>query len=132
MASKKTIIVALILTLVFVGFYFTTRPSTDEGFQAADKLFQEKPLNAEILSFARMFVDKILKANGAVDFEDRLKLESSARALNDEEILNQWVKFTESKTEEEAQGEVINLLSLLLGKMGWGGCGCDLFESMGY
>jgi len=39
------------------------------------------------------------------------------RDLNDEEILSQWRKFTESKIKEDAQEEVKNLLQLLLAKI---------------
>jgi len=37
--------------------------------------------------------------------------------LNDEEILTQWKKFTESETEDEAQTEVKNLLEMLVSKI---------------
>jgi hypothetical protein len=44
-------------------------------------------------------------------------LETAVRDLKDEEILNQWQKFVDSKTETEAQKEVKNLLELLINKI---------------
>jgi hypothetical protein len=44
-------------------------------------------------------------------------LENAVRNLNDENILSQWQKFTESKTEAGAQEEVKNLLEILVGKV---------------
>lgn len=52
-----------------------------------------------------------------MSFDTRLKLEAAVRSLDDEEILSQWQKFTESKTEAEAQTEVKNLLEMLVKKI---------------
>jgi CRISPR/Cas system endoribonuclease Cas6 (RAMP superfamily) len=62
-------------------------------------------------------IEKVLKAEKEVDFETRLKLENAVREINDKEILNQWIKFTESKTEDEAQNNIKNLLDLLVDKI---------------
>lgn len=64
--------------------------------------------------FTELFVEKVLKTGKEVDFETRLQLENSVRELNNAEILNQWQKFIESKTEADAQIEVRNLLEILI------------------
>ena len=74
-------------------------------------------LNEKILNFTIMFVDKVLKAKGEVSFEDRLKLENTVREINNQEILDQWTKFTNSKTQEEAQIEIKNLIETLVKKI---------------
>lgn len=57
------------------------------------------------------------KAEIEIDFDTRLKLETAVGNLNDEEILNQWQKFVDSKIEAEAQEEVKNLLEMLVNKV---------------
>ena len=73
--------------------------------------------NEKVLNFTRLFIEKVLKAQEEIDFETRLQLENAVRSINDEEILNQWKKFTQSQTEEEAQKEVVELLDLLVKKI---------------
>ena len=73
--------------------------------------------NEKVLNFTRLFIEKVLKAEEEIDFETRLQLENAVRSINDEEILNQWKKFTQSQTEEEAQKEVVELLDLLVKKI---------------
>jgi hypothetical protein len=82
------------------------------------KSAQGKELSNQLnLNFLKLFVDKILDANGQeVDFETRLKLENEARRLGDAEILAQWQKFTNSKDEADAQLQVRGLLKLLVNK----------------
>jgi hypothetical protein len=77
----------------------------------------EAPVNLKVVNFLKLFIDKVLKADKEIDFETRLQLENGVRDLNDKEILAAWQKFTASKTEQEAQLEVNNLLTLLVGKL---------------
>ena len=69
------------------------------------------------MNFTKLFITQVLRADGEVDFETRLKLENAVRELNDQNILAQWQKFVESETEEEAQEEVKNLLGMLVNKI---------------
>ena len=46
-----------------------------------------------------------------------MKLETEKKKKNDKEILAQWQKFTDSKTESDAQREVKNLLEILANKI---------------
>ena len=72
--------------------------------------------NEKIINFTRLFIEKVLNAEGEVDFETRLSLENAVRDLKDAEVLSGWQKFIGSETEAEAQNEVKNLLRLLIGK----------------
>ena len=76
-----------------------------------------KKTNEKILDFTKLFIEKVLKAEGEIDFETRLSLENAVRGLDDGEILARWQKFTESQTEADAQTEVKNLLELLVSKI---------------
>lgn len=116
--QKMTLIIILILLAgnVFLGVkYFAVQKELQETKQA----IKAQQINEKILSFAGLFIGKVLKAEGEISFEDRLELENAIRALENEEILAQWQKFTESKTEEEAQKEVKDLLELLVNKIAY-------------
>jgi len=69
------------------------------------------------LEFNKQFIEEVLGGGKEVNFETRLKLENSVRALNDEEILSDWQKFTKSKDAAEAQTNVLILLKALANKM---------------
>lgn len=115
--KKKIIITTLVLSLslnVFLaGSYFILR----KNFIEPQKIVEREQTNKKIASFTNLFIEKVLKAEKDVDFEERLALETAVRDLNDEEILAQWKKFTESETKEDAQKEVKNLLELLAKKI---------------
>jgi hypothetical protein len=74
-----------------------------------------KQQNSRILSFANIFIEKILLAESDIDFDIRLELETCVRSLNDSEILSQWQKFTKSDS-LNASREAKNLLNLLVKK----------------
>ena len=116
--KKKTIIVIIIALLVLgnIGFgigYFLQKA---ENQKIKEELGNQQ-MNVKIINFSNLFIDKVLKAKNEVSFEDRLKLENSVRALNDEEILSDWQNFTKSKDAAEAQTNVLILLKALANKM---------------
>lgn len=116
--NQKTILTITILVLlagvIFFGFKYSV---VKKEIQQNRTALETQKTNKEVLEFAKLFIEKVLKAEAEVDFETRLKLESAVRDLGDEEILTQWQKFTESETEPEAQKEVRNLLEMLLSKI---------------
>ncbi|OGZ68239.1 MAG: hypothetical protein A3D44_04450 [Candidatus Staskawiczbacteria bacterium RIFCSPHIGHO2_02_FULL_42_22] len=114
--SKATLTLVLILVLgniIFGAKYFLISGELREAKAA----LEIQKTNEKILDFSKFFIKEVLRAENEVDFDTRLKLENSVRGLEDEEIFNQWQKFTESDTEREAQAEVTNLLGLLLEKI---------------
>jgi len=117
--SKSKIFYLIILVILLIGnFFFATRYSAiKKEMQEIKKPLEIQEINEKVLNFIKFFIEKVLRAEGEVDFETRLKLETAVRELNDEEILNQWQKFVDSKTENEAQQEVKNLLELLISKI---------------
>lgn len=118
MAKQKIILITIISVLIagniFVGInYFFVQ----KKLQIIEQQLKSQQNNLKILNFTRLFIEKVLKAEREVSFEDRLKLENAVRDLNDDEILKQWEKFVESKTEIEAQNAVKELLELLVKKI---------------
>jgi Na+-transporting NADH:ubiquinone oxidoreductase subunit NqrC len=117
MNRSKTILIIILILLVgnvFLGIKYFSVIKELRQTQAALEI---QVINDKVLEFANLFIEKVLKSETEVDFETRLKLENAVRNLGDEEILNQWQKFTESKTESDAQAEVKNLLGMLINKI---------------
>lgn len=118
MSKKKLLVIMLVSILlagnVFFGIeYFTGRAE----LRRTEALLKTRNTNNKVIKFTKLFVNKVLKAESEVDFETRLRLENAVRDLNNEPILAQWQKFTDSKTETEAQTQVKNLLELLVNKI---------------
>lgn len=106
-----TILIAAVILLA--GQYLISL----QDLKATKSLLQTYQYNEKILSFTKLFIIKVLKAEAEVSFEDRLKLENAVRDINNKDIFDQWQKFIESKTEAQAQKEVKNLLELLINKI---------------
>ena len=115
--NKKIVIIVLFVLIVgnifFAIKYFKTRTE----LKVATVALSVKETNEKIVSFNELFIEKVLNSTGEIEFETRLSLENAVRELGDEEILNQWKNFTNSKTEKDAQQEVKNLLNLLADKI---------------
>jgi hypothetical protein len=110
----------LILVLILLAgnvFWGVKYFSLQREFQETEAGLETQKTNEKVLEFTKFFIEKVLKAKTKVDFETRLKLENAVRNLDDEEILAQWQKFTESQTEAEAQEQVKNLLEMLVNKI---------------
>ena len=116
--NKKNIFLFLLILLLVSNFYFISRyRAIKKELQEIKRPVEIQEVNEKVLNFTKFFIEKVLKAQGEVDFETRLKLENAVREIGDPEILTQWQKFVDSKTESEAQQEVQNLLELLISKI---------------
>ncbi|MEK7624554.1 MAG: hypothetical protein AAB404_02465 [Patescibacteria group bacterium] len=109
------LIIVFLLAVVSLGAKKYTE--TQKELEIAKESLKTQQINEKNLSFAKLFIDQVLKAEKEIDFETRLKLENAVRNIGDDEILIQWQKFIESKTEAEAQTGVKNLLDLLVDKI---------------
>jgi hypothetical protein len=117
MLKKIISYIVIFILLSCVAFFGSEYFIIQKELQDSQKLAQTQKLNAQIVNFTGLFINKVLKANQDISFEDRLKLENAVRDMKDAEVLAQWQKFTNSKTEQDAQAEVKNLLSLLISKI---------------
>ena len=115
--SNLFLIIVVLILLISNAYCAVKYFAVEKEFQQAQTAIETKQTQEQVLEFTKLFIEKVLKAEAEIDFETRLKLENSVRALGDEEVLSQWQKFVESKTEEEAQEEVKNLLEMLVSKI---------------
>ena len=115
--NKYIVFIVIILLVASTGVfgykYFQSRAEA----QRLQKIADAKGMNSKIIDFEGLFIEKVLKADKEVSFDDRLQLENTVRALNDQEILEAWNAFVNSKNQDEAQTAVKNLLSLLVKKV---------------
>jgi len=117
--KNQTIILIVISIILLAGnvFFGVKYFTVQKEIGQTQTVLETQKINEKILEFTKLFIEKVLKAETEVDFETRLKLENAVRNLGDEEILVQWQKFVESRTEIEAQNEVKNLLEMLINKI---------------
>jgi len=110
-------IILVLILLVGNVFFGVKYFAVQKEVKMVQTALETQKTNEKVLDFTQLFIEKVLKAETEISFETRLKLENAVRNLDDEEILSQWQKFTESKSEVEAQKQVKNLLEMLVGKI---------------
>jgi len=115
MDIKKVIIwgiisISLVANVVMVLLLFGVVPTSQRQQEDYRKI------NFKTLYFRDLFTEKVLLADKEVDFNNRLELEAAVRNLNDRQILDQWQRFTDSETEQEAGIQAKQLLDLLIKK----------------
>ncbi len=77
----------------------------------------EQARRKKTVDFLKIFIVKVVKAQGEVGFDDRLKLENAVRELDDAIVLAKWKEFVDSKQSEDAQNNLKELLGLLVQRL---------------
>ena len=108
------IILILAGALIVLGVqYYIQR----QNLIAAQNTVKTYQYDQKVLDFTKLFITKVLKADGTVSFDDRLALENAVRNINDKTIFDQWENFINAKTALDAQIQVKNLLEMLVDKI---------------
>ena len=111
--TVSTLIVFLILLNIFSWVAYTSRGSELKNARnVAANIAQSR----NILAFQKLFVDKILKSDGVVDYDTRRELEQAVGKTNDDAVIAAWNAFLLAKTETEGQAKVKDLLSTMADK----------------
>jgi|SRR3989338_1168670 len=118
-ANKKNGLVAIAIGLLavatlFFGVQYFVAAEENKKLQEQLKSDTQKE---QAVAFLDLFVQKVLKTDKEVAFEDRLKLENAIRDINDPELLAKWEKFTGGTTEAQIQQGVKDLLEALVAKI---------------
>ncbi|MCX6719704.1 MAG: hypothetical protein NTV36_01165 [Candidatus Staskawiczbacteria bacterium] len=110
----KKILLAVLAVLLFVSL----AGNAWLGYQLFATLtaYRSQQSDTKVLAFTSMFVEDVLMANKEIDFDTRLALETAVRGLNDQDIFDQWQRFTKSSEKENASNEAKLLLDLLVKK----------------
>ncbi len=106
--NKLTIILIIIIIVLLAGSaYFGFKYFSAQ--KHLEKILSINRINAKIVAFDKLFVAHVLKNSGEVSYENRLKLENAVIETHDNEIIDGWHAFLNSKTK--------NLLSLFADKI---------------
>jgi len=117
---KKTtalyiVVIFLFITSLVCNIYFYLKYITVR--EQCNNFSETKDFNEKVIFFNKIFVEKVLIKSEQVSYEDRIKLENAVIATQDEELINQWHSFLNSKTEAEAQEQTKQLLWLFATKI---------------
>ena len=116
--TSATILIIIIVILAATNAYAAYKYfASIQALELANRLANVRTTNNRVIDFTKLVIDKVLHADKGVSFEDRLQLENEVRGLNDEQILKKWNSFVGSKTQEEAQNNLRDLLSMLINKV---------------
>ena len=108
------IIIALVAVVIILSVQLYI---SNQSLATASNTVKTFEYDQKVLNFSKLFITKVLKADGEVSFDDRLLLENSVRSIDDKSIFDQWQKFVNAKSSLEAQIEVKNLLEMLVDKI---------------
>ena len=105
----------LLLILLAGNLYFSIQyiydikqnqvPTVDKG---AIEVLHIKNAN-----FLKLFINKVIKANGTVSYEDRIQLENDVRQIHNPDITAQWELFVGSKDPKKAEAAATDLMLML-------------------
>ena len=108
------IVLVLVAVIIVLGVQLYI---ANQSLTIANNTVKTFQYDQKVLNFTKLFITKVLKADGEVGFEDRLQLENAVRSIDDKTIFDQWNKFVNAKTALDAQIEVKNLLEMLVNKI---------------
>lgn len=65
-------------------------------------------------NFLKLFIDKVIKTNGTVSYEDRVQLENDVRQIKNPALTAQWELFVNSnKDPKKAEAAAADLMLML-------------------
>jgi hypothetical protein len=118
MNKLRLLIITIIAVSVALNVYLLVHVFLlSSELRDSKESFQIQQRDEKVLNFMKLFVNIILQGDSVVSFDDRLNLENAVRAINDQEIFDEWKEFTESSSSEKTQQIVGNLFNLLVEKL---------------
>jgi len=117
--KRKNIILAVLILLLLLGnIFFAVKYFLQiKETQIMQKEVANRRTNAKVVIFLDLFIEKVIKTDKEVSFEDRLQLEKAIRDIDDPDLLSKWQKFTDGNNEDELQKGVKDLLGALVKKI---------------
>jgi len=109
------IFIALVIILLLSNIYLADKYRDSRS--ASKSCIETQQVNGKIVALAKLFIEKILKAETELDVETLLELENVAKATGDDELRAQWQKFLNVRTIDGAQQEIQNFLELVINKI---------------
>lgn len=120
MQKNRIIILSVIGLLVLaVAFFAGSYILEVQKNKTLQKEITSQKTNHKVMNFLNLFIQKVLKTDKPVSFEDRLQLENAVRDINDPEIMAKWEEFTGGTNEVQIQQGVKELLEVLARKISY-------------
>lgn len=118
--EKSRLVSNVLMIILVVGNIFFSIQYMDSVKQQVNRDSVEEAKTTERLQTARflkLFIDTVLNTKDTMSFENRVKLESDVRQLQDKAVTAQWDAFVNSKDGKLAQEAAVKLMSMLGSKM---------------
>ena len=118
--EKSRLVSNVLMIILVVGNIFFSIQYMDSVKQQVNRDSVEEAKTTERLQTARflkLFIDTVLNTKDTMSFENRVKLESDVRQLQDNAVTAQWDAFVNSKDGKLAQEAAVKLMSMLGSKM---------------
>jgi hypothetical protein len=80
-------------------------PTVDKGAQEVMRIKNS--------NFLKLFINKVIKADGTVTYEDRVQLENDVRQIHNPELTAQWELFVGNKDPKKAEQAATDLMLIL-------------------
>lgn len=120
-ANKRKLaltVVTVVLAFLIAYLSVSNLSQARQLHQLRSELAAQKT-NVKVINFIDLFIQKVLRVDKEVSFEDRLRLENTVRDIGDENILATWEQFTSAQTEDQIQDGVKDLLEALVKKINY-------------
>lgn len=119
MFKKNLLPTLVILILLISNIYLSTQ------FFSLNKQLQEikskstgsVSVRTQTLQVLKEYLNVVLNTKGTVSADDRLKLESDLRQLQDQKITSAWDQFVGSKDSNSSKENAVKLINLLEDKL---------------
>ena len=110
--TKTTFVIIFIMLIIIciAGFFALQWYQSIKEFNVLSEKYSE---DKKIDNFISLFVNNMLGTVKDISFDQRLEMENSVRAINNQAIFEQWTKFTNSANSTDAQTNAEALLQLL-------------------
>ena len=114
---EKTRFVSNLLLLVLLAgnLFFSIQYIYSIKADQAPKIDQgaQDVIHIKNSNFLKLFINKVIKANGTVTYEDRVQLENDVRQIHNPELTAQWELFVGSKDPKKAEQAASDLMLIL-------------------
>jgi len=114
--TRQEIVIVIFIIILLIGnvFWGGRYLSMSKQLQSVKKTIELQKVNEKVIKFGKLFINGVLRSENEVSFETRLMLENAVRDTGKKDIMSNWQKFIDSKSESEAQQNVKDLLESIL------------------
>ena len=115
--DKARLLTNFLLLLLLSGNIYLGIQYFYNNQSQATQIEDKTTVRIQTSRFLKFFIDVVLNTKGTISYDDRVKLESDVRQLQDPDITKQWDAFVASKDSKIAQDNAVKLMSMLANKM---------------